>query len=75
LGSAESGSAAGAAQRQEPVAAAIRRARRRTLNDLVSGGQQRFRHLDAEQLGGFRIDDQFEFSRCLHRQVSRLLAL
>jgi hypothetical protein len=45
------------------------------LNDLVSGGQQRFRDGEAERLGGLEVDDEFELCRLLDRQVGRFGAL
>jgi hypothetical protein len=37
------------------------------LNDLVSGGQQRFRDGEAERFSGLEIDDEFKFGRKLER--------
>jgi hypothetical protein len=44
------------------------------LNNLVRGGQQRFGDGEAKRLGGGKIDDEFEPSRPLNRQISRFLA-
>jgi len=44
------------------------------LNDLISGGQQRFRDGKAERLGGLEVDDEFDFYHLLHREVGRLVA-
>jgi hypothetical protein len=38
-------------------------------------GEQRWRHVDAKQLGGSPVDDQLELGRLLDRQVGRLGAL
>src|SRR6516164_2885770 len=43
-----------------------------SLNDLVGGGQQRFRDGEAEGLGGFEVDDQFELGRLFDRDIGRL---
>src|SRR6516164_2555465 len=44
------------------------------LDNLVGGGQQRFRDGEAERLGGLEIDDEFELA-CLHdRQIGWFLA-
>src|SRR5271169_2163156 len=45
------------------------------LDQLVGGGQQRFRDGKAERLGGLQVDDQLDFCDLLHRQIGRLLAL
>jgi hypothetical protein len=38
-------------------------------------GEQRCRHFEAKCLGGFEIDHELVFSRCLQGQVGWLLAL
>jgi len=43
------------------------------LNDLVGGGQQRFRDGEAERLGSFEIDQQLELDRLDDREVGRFL--
>ena len=45
------------------------------LDDLVSAGEDRWRHGQAECLCGVKIDDQFEIGRLLDRQIGRLVAL
>src|SRR5260370_17367772 len=46
-----------------------------SFDDLVGAGEDRWRHTEAERLGGLEIDHQLEFSRLLDRQVSGLRAL
>jgi hypothetical protein len=41
------------------------------LNHLIGGGQQRLRDGQAEGLRGLEIDDEFETSRLLNRNVGR----
>jgi len=38
-------------------------------------GQAALVHGEAKRIGGFEVDDQLIFSRCLHRKISRLFAL
>src|SRR5262245_37934470 len=45
------------------------------LDHLVGEREQLLWNRDAKGLRGFEIDDQFEFSRLLYRQISRLFAL
>jgi hypothetical protein len=45
------------------------------LDHLVGGGQQRFRDGEAERLGGFEVDDEFELGRLHDRKVRWLLTL
>src|SRR5215469_4279736 len=45
-----------------------------SLDHLVGGLLKLERHVEAEPLGSFEIDDQFELGWSLHRQVGRLLA-
>jgi hypothetical protein len=45
------------------------------LNNLVRGGQQRFWNGQAESLGGFEVDDEFQLARLLNRQIGWFLAL
>src|SRR5947209_9790585 len=42
------------------------------FNHLVGTGEQRRWHHEAERLGGFGIDDQFEVRRLQYRQVGGL---
>ena len=63
------------ATRRCPLCANSGHAARKTLFDhLVGARKQRRRHSKAERLGGLQVDHQFVFGRCLHRQVSGLLA-
>jgi hypothetical protein len=38
-----------------------------TLDNLIGRSQQRFRDGEDERLGGFEIDNEFEFRRLLNR--------
>src|ERR1700730_3192550 len=46
-----------------------------SFDHLVGTREQRWRHLDAERLGGLEVDHQFVLGRRLHRKVGGLLAL
>src|SRR6266446_6227307 len=46
-----------------------------SFDDLVGAGEDRWRHGEAERLGGVEIDDQLEGRWPLHRKISRLGAL
>ena len=43
-----------------------------SFDHLVGAAEKRWRHAEAERLGGFQIDDQFEFGRLHYRQVGGL---
>jgi hypothetical protein len=45
------------------------------LNNLVGGGQQRFRDGEAEGLGGFEVDDKLDFVICCTGKSAGLSAL
>jgi hypothetical protein len=45
-----------------------------SFDHLVSTGEQRRGHREAQRFGGPQVDDQFEFRNLLHRQISRLVA-
>jgi hypothetical protein len=44
------------------------------LDNLISGGQQRFWDGEAECLGGLEVDDQINFGDLLYGEVGRLVA-
>jgi hypothetical protein len=44
------------------------------LDHLVGGCEERFRHLDAEQPRGLKVDDELELGRLMDRQVGGLCA-
>src|SRR6516225_65264 len=44
------------------------------LNNLIGGGQQRFRDGEAEGFGGLEVDDQFKLGGLDDRQVGRFFA-
>src|ERR1700730_4033967 len=46
-----------------------------SFDHLVGTREQRWRHLDAERLGGLEVNHQFVVGRRLHRKVGGLLAL
>jgi hypothetical protein len=45
------------------------------FNHLIGPGLQHRRHVDAERLGGYKINDHFESRRLHHWKVGGLLAL
>ena len=45
------------------------------LDDLVGGGEQRWRHGEADGLGGLQVDDELELGRLQNWQVGWLLTL
>src|SRR6476660_69481 len=55
--------------------AANKRHRNTLLNHLVSGGEQRGRHGEAERLGCLEVHHQFELGWLLDRKVGRLRTL
>src|SRR5438128_12216672 len=46
-----------------------------SFDDLVGAGEDRWRHGEAERLGGLEIDDQLEPGRLLDREIGGLGAL
>src|SRR5215831_15547686 len=46
-----------------------------SLDYFVRAAEERDRDCETERLGGLHVDDEFDFRRLLHRQVSRVLAL
>src|SRR5215510_1328276 len=44
-----------------------------SFDDLVGAGEQHWRHVEAERLGGFEVDHQLVLRWRLHRQISWLL--
>src|SRR4029453_3699799 len=46
-----------------------------SFNHLVGARGEAGRHLKTERLRGLEIDDQFEFARLYHRQLSSFFAL
>src|SRR6478752_10617392 len=41
-----------------------------SLDHLVGAREQRWRHVEAERLGGLEVDHQVELGRSLHRKVA-----
>ena len=58
------------------MAAAIRLSQQHScsLDHLVGAREQRWRHVEAERLGGFQVDDHFDLRRLLYGKVTGLLA-
>jgi hypothetical protein len=50
-------------------------AKKPLFDHLVSAGDERRRHFEAERLRGLEVNHQLVLRRCLHRQVCGLLAL
>src|SRR5215471_12458563 len=46
-----------------------------SFDHLVGAGEHGSRNVEAERFGSLEVNYKFVFSRCLHRQVGRLLAL
>src|SRR5438067_10863554 len=42
-----------------------------SFDNLVRAGEQRWRHGEAERVGGLQIDHQLELGRLLNRQIGR----
>src|SRR6478736_1148338 len=45
------------------------------FDHLVGAGEQRWRHVEAERLGGLEVDHQLELDRGLDRKLARLRLL
>ena len=59
-----------------PIADITHRSERSLLFDhLVDAGEQKRRHIQADCLGGLKIDDQFVLGGLHDRQIARLRAL
>jgi hypothetical protein len=43
-----------------------------SFDHFVGKSNQLIRHGKSEGLGGFEVDDQFEFGRRLHRKIGKL---
>src|ERR1700681_3079235 len=66
--------AAGASGLGHKETYAVQRKRTRLFDDLVGDSRERWRHLDAERLGGLEVDRQLEIGRQHDRQIAGLLA-
>lgn len=53
----------------------LHRSNKASLDNLISGREQRRWNCQPERRGGFRVDSQRVFRRSLHREIARLFAL
>ena len=47
----------------------------RSFDDLVGANENRWRHSEAERVGGLQINHQLNFGRLLNRQIGRSFSL